>query len=138
MGGADPGQVGLEVGPNQHDAQMVGSESRYRVEVSLNRIRVPLIPTEPPVTRRGVVDAESVTAQRIALALSFAQNRLKRAGAGYSGMNWIAPWLPGCYKGRAGPAGQKLPAIHRSLSIKFSCAARIYPGPSGTGLQALL
>jgi hypothetical protein len=64
MGGADPLGVWLEEGPDQQDAKVIGAEAGDGIEVPTDGIGIPVVPAEPPVMRRRVVDAEAV-AERI-------------------------------------------------------------------------
>ena len=60
VGRAYPFRVGLEEGPDEQDAEMIGAESSDGVEVAADGVGIPVVPAEPPVVRWGVIDAESV------------------------------------------------------------------------------
>ena len=64
MSRADPFRVELEKRPDQQNPQVIGAQLGDGVQIPLDRVGIPVIPAEPPVPRRRVVDAETVT-QRI-------------------------------------------------------------------------
>src|SRR6476661_9396314 len=55
---AYPLRIGLEVGPDEQHAEVIGSECSDRIEIALDRVLIPVIPAEPPVVRGGIVHAE--------------------------------------------------------------------------------
>src|SRR6185503_11217814 len=61
--GADPCWVWLEKGPDEEDAQVVCAEGGDGVEVAADGVGIPVVPAEPPVVGRGVVDAEAVAGE---------------------------------------------------------------------------
>ena len=63
MGGADPFGIGLEKGPDEQDAQVVGAKCGNGIEVAANGVGIPVVPAEPPVVRRGVIDAEAMAGE---------------------------------------------------------------------------
>src|SRR4029078_4482084 len=75
---AYPLWVGLEVGPDEEHAEMIGSECGDRVEIPLDGVWIPVIPAEPPVVRGCVVHAE-------AMAHGIEAGRLKSLRSKYAG-----------------------------------------------------
>jgi hypothetical protein len=60
---ADPFGVGLEEGPDEEDAHVVGAQSGDGIEIAADSVGVPVVPAEPPIVRGGVIDAEAVAGQ---------------------------------------------------------------------------
>jgi hypothetical protein len=63
MSGAYPFGIGLEEGPDEEDAQVIGAKRGDGIEIALDGVGVPVVPAEPPVVGRGVVDAEAMAGE---------------------------------------------------------------------------
>jgi len=82
MRGAYPLRIGLEKRPDEHEAQVIRAERRDRIQVAPDGVGVPIVPAEPPVVGRRVVNAEAMARQVDDGARPFARNRSRRRTPG--------------------------------------------------------
>ena len=99
--GAHPLRVGLEEGPHEHDAQMVGTQRGDGVEVAADGIGIPVIPAKPPIVRGRVIDAEAMAVEVEFRAL------IRARGAGGAGA-----WAHGEGSGCCAGSGQEFSSVH--------------------------
>src|SRR5271157_60331 len=101
---ADPLRIGLEVGPDQQNAQMVRAQGCDGIQVSLDGVRVPRVPAKPPVLRGRVVHAKAVAVQ----FMTPGRSRTPTGDSRYASVSLS------CKQRRAASHGARNPNLHRT------------------------